>query len=401
MHTRGILVMTPGASMVLTGKKALDYSGGVSAENNLGIGGVERIMGFNGQAQFAAKDVRDACQILLRYYDHSYVVPGERWPRRAPTADPVDRDISGYPHPAIEGVEFETVGEIFSAESNPARKKPFDIRTVMRATVDTDHEPLERWKMMRMAETAVVWDAHLGGIPLTLIGMESRPVPRLGFVPGDGPDTWTGGTLFPRSSKKVARAINAASRNRPVVVLANLSGFDGSPESMREWQLEYGAEIGRAVVNFQGPIVFCVVSRYHGGAYVVFSCTLNENIRAAAIEGSYASVIGGAPAAAVVFPREVTAKVQSDPRVEEARAKLSAAKDDSTRAFARAAFEEVYAKVYAEKQGEVASHFDSVHSVARAREVGSLHDIVPPGGLRKWLIESVEAGMEHEDQRRR
>jgi acetyl-CoA carboxylase carboxyltransferase component len=56
---------------------------------------------------------------------------------------------------------------------------------------------------------------------------------------------------------------------------ANLAGFDGSPESMREWQLEFGAEIGRAVVNFDGPIVFCVVSRYHGGAFVVFSQRLN------------------------------------------------------------------------------------------------------------------------------
>ncbi|MBV8050249.1 MAG: ATP-grasp domain-containing protein, partial [Acidobacteriaceae bacterium] len=33
MHTRGILVMTPKAAMVLTGKHALDYSGGVSAED--------------------------------------------------------------------------------------------------------------------------------------------------------------------------------------------------------------------------------------------------------------------------------------------------------------------------------------------------------------------------------
>ncbi len=83
-------------------------------------------------------------------------------------------------------------------------------------------------------------------------------MPRRGFPPTDGPDTWTAGTLFPRSSKKTARAINAASGNRPLVVLANLSGFDGSPESMRKLQLEYGAEIGRAVVNFDGPIVFCV-----------------------------------------------------------------------------------------------------------------------------------------------
>ena len=96
------------------------------------------------------------------------------------------------------------------------------------------------------------------------------------------------------------RAINAASNNRPVVLLANLSGFDGSPESMRKLVLEYGAEIGRSVVNFKGPMVFCVISRYHGGAYVVFSRVLNENLTVAALEGSYASVIGGAPAAAVV-----------------------------------------------------------------------------------------------------
>src|SRR6185312_1180354 len=105
-----------------------------------------------------------------------------------------------------------------------------------------------RWNVGQAcaAETAVVWDAHLGGYPVCLIGMESRQLPRLGFVPADGPDQWTSGTLFPQSSKKVARAINAASNNRPVVLVANLSGFDGSPESMRRLQLEYGAEIGRA-----------------------------------------------------------------------------------------------------------------------------------------------------------
>ena len=38
-----------------------------------------------------------------------------------------------------------------------------------------------------------------------------RPLPRTGLVPADGPDHWTAGTLFPGSSRKVARAINAAS----------------------------------------------------------------------------------------------------------------------------------------------------------------------------------------------
>ena len=51
--------------MVLTGKQALDYSGGVSAEDNFGIGGYERIMGPNGQAQYWAPDLGAACRVLL------------------------------------------------------------------------------------------------------------------------------------------------------------------------------------------------------------------------------------------------------------------------------------------------------------------------------------------------
>ena len=84
---------------------------------------------------------------------------------------------------------------------------------------------------------------------------------------------------------------------------------------MRNLQLEYGAEIGRAIVNFDGPIVFCVISRYHGGAFVVFSKALNPRMTVLAVEGSFASVIGGAPAAAVVFSGEVDKRTAADPRV--------------------------------------------------------------------------------------
>ncbi len=393
MHTRGILVMTPEASMVLTGKKALDYSGSVSAEDHQGIGGYERIMGPNGEAQYWAADVADACHILLRHYEHCYVAPGERFPRRAGTSDPLDRDVRGFRYAAEGG--FERVGDIFGDERNPGRRKPFDVRQVMQAVIDSDHAPLERWHDMRHAEIAVVWDAHLGGLPVCLIGMESRPLGRLGFVPADGPDSWTAGTLFPASSRKIARAINAASGNRPVVLLANLSGFDGSPESLRRMQLEYGAEIGRAVVNFQGPMVFCVISRYHGGAYVVFSSTLNEGLEVAALEGSYASVIGGAPAAAVVFAGDVDRLTRSDPRLEELEREIAAA-DEGERGRLRARWHELFEAVRSEKRGEVAERFDGVHTVQRAREVGSLHHILPPAELRPYLIEAVERGIDRE-----
>jgi acetyl-CoA carboxylase carboxyltransferase component len=389
MHTKGILVMTPESAMVLTGKQALDYSGGVSAEDNFGIGGQERIMGPNGQAQYQASDIAGACEVLLSYYEHTYVAAGERFPRRAETDDPSDRDVSTTPHEA-PGSDLETVGQIFAQETNPGRKKPFDIRSVMRAVIDADHPPLERWKGMHEAEVAVTWDAHLGGWPVALLGIESRPVPRHGPVPADGPDQWTSGTLFPLASKKIARAINAASGSRPLVMLANLAGFDGSPESMRRLQLEYGAEIARAVVNFDGPIAFCVISRFHGGAFVVFSRALNENLESSAIEGSFASVIGGAPAAAVVFTREVDHRTRTDPQIVALDERIEQA-DASERQRLRAERDTTYPEVRSRKLGEFAAEFDSVHSIERAVEVGSVDAIIRPAELRPRIVQEIES----------
>jgi acetyl/propionyl-CoA carboxylase alpha subunit/acetyl-CoA carboxylase carboxyltransferase component len=390
MHTKGILVMTPDSAMVLTGKQALDFSGGVSAEDNFGIGGYDRVMGPNGQAQYWAPDLAGARDVLMSHYDHTYVVPGEAGPRPAATTDPTDRDVSSFPH--TSGTDFTTVGQIFSTTHNPDRKKPFDIRTVMRALSDQDHPVLERWAGMADADTSVVQDVHIGGRPVCLLGIESRSVPRRGFPPTDGPDTYTAGTLFPRSSKKTARAINAASGNRPLVVLANLSGFDGSPESMRKLQLEYGAEIGRAVVNFAGPIVFCVISRYHGGAFVVFSKALNPNMTVLALEGSFASVLGGAPAAAAVFSGEVNNRTATDPRVTGLQTKVSSSSGAERAAF-NAQLAEAQTAVRAEKLGEVAAEFDRVHSIQRAVEVGSVDAIISPADLRPSIIEAIEAGL--------
>jgi acetyl-CoA carboxylase carboxyltransferase component/biotin carboxyl carrier protein len=391
MHTKGILVMTPASAMVLTGKLSLDYSGGVSADDNFGIGGYDRIMGPNGQAQYWAPDLAAACRILLAHYEHAYVAPGERFPRRAHTDDPVDRDVRTAPHTAPDS-DLALVGDVLSDVSNPGRKKPFDIRSVLAAVIDADHRPLERWAGMHDAEVGIVWDAHLGGWPVAVIGIESHSLPRHGVIPADGPEQWTSGTLFPRASKKIARAINAASGRRPLVVLANLAGFDGSPESMREWQLEYGAEIGRAVVNFDGPIVFCVVSRYHGGAFVVFSQRLNEGLEAVALEGAHASVIGGAPAAAVVFAREVEQTARADPRIVALDARIEGA-EGADRQRLRAERAEQWDAVLSATRGEFATEFDRVHSVERAVSVGSIGRIVTPATLRPFLVEAVERGM--------
>jgi len=385
LHTRGVLIMTPNASMVLTGRAALAASGSVTAEDEVAIGGYERVMGPNGEAQFLARNLAEAYAILYQHYRYAYVVPGETSPRARPTTDPRDRRVVDFTTLRAHGHDFDRIGEIFDSQTNAERKRPFAMRALMNAVIDADLGHLERWRSWQGAQTAIVWDACLGGRPITLIGIESRNLDRGADHPFDGPDSWTGGTLFPLSSKKVARALNAASGVRPAVILANLSGFDGSPESMRRLQLEYGAEIARAVVRFDGPIVFLVVSRYHGGAYVVFSRELNDGLRAAAVEGSFASVIGGGPAAAVVFARDAQARALRDPRMVELRRTVQHRGDGE----AQAEFHAAYRQILLQKQAELAAEFDAIHTVERALEVGSLEALIEPDRIRPYLIDQL------------
>ena len=388
MHTRGLLIMTEKGTMVLTGKKALDFSGSVSAEDNIGIGGVERIMGPNGQAQFRVKDLAEAYRLLFRHYRLTAVSMTIPYGTKRPTQDPVDRDVGKHSYQDRLNQGFQTIGDIIGA-GNAERKKPFDMRQVMHAVRDQDGEMLERWQNMRDAENAIVWETQICGFPVGMIGIESRPLKRYGDIPNDGPDSWTGGTLFPHSSKKVARAINAFSAQVPVVVLANLSGFDGSPESLRKLQLEYGAEIGRAVVNFKGPLLFIVIARYHGGAYVVFSKALNPSMRVAALEATYASVIGGAPAAAVVFPRQVLKNTFADPQVVSLQEKLKRGE------ITQAQFDDIFQTAHLEQQAKLAQKFEKIHSVERALKVGSIDDIVAAPRLRSYIAQQLEAGIKN------
>jgi acetyl-CoA carboxylase carboxyltransferase component len=142
--------------------------------------------------------------------------------------------------------------------------------------------------------------------------------------------------------------------------------------------------------------VFCLVSRYHGGAFVVFSGVLNDNMQVLAVEGSYASVLGGAPAAAVVFTREVDKRTGADARVRELEAAAAAA-EGVDQAQLRAELATLRAAVRSEKLGEVAAEFEAIHDIERARQVGSVHDIVPAAELRPRLIAAVELGMARAD----
>jgi acetyl-CoA carboxylase carboxyltransferase component len=109
-------------------------------------------------------------------------------------------------------------------------------------------------------------------------------------------------------------------------------------------------------------------------------------------------VIGGAPAAAVVFARDVEKRTRADTRLAAIEAAIEAAEGDE-RLRLRACLQQEYATVRSEKLGEVAEEFDGVHNIYRALRVGSVHRIIQPAELRPYLIDAVERGMDKELER--
>ena len=123
----------------------------------------------------------------------------------------------------------------------------------------------------------------------------------------------------------------------------------------------------------------------------MFSKALNPRMTVLAVEGSFASVIGGAPAAAVVF----AARRRRPHRRRPAGARRS--RPGSPRPAApsgpRLATElgRVRTAVRAEMLGQVASEFDAVHNIHRAVEVGSVDAVIAPRELRPRIIAAIEA----------
>jgi acetyl-CoA carboxylase carboxyltransferase component len=365
-HCAGMLVMVDDTAMVLTGNRALATSGGVPSADEVALGGYPDVMGPNGQAHHRAPSLAAAYDLVLTHHRLLAATASRRV-----TTDPIDRDVTASPYAGFG--DHADVGTVLDAATNPTRSMPFAIRPVMAALADADAPRLERWTDMEGADGAVVWDTAVDGAAVTVIGIESHPRPAAGDAGPGGPGSWwAAGTLYPAASKKVARAITHASGRRPVVVLANLAGFDGSAWSLRGQQLEWGAEIARAVVNFEGPIVVVTIGRFHGGAYVVFNKALHPQLRMLALADTRVSVIGGSAAAEVVLTREVRARV-AELREEPTWAD---APEEAVRRAARA---------------DVAAAFDAVHCVQRAFRTGSVDEVIEPADLRPTVAAYLAA----------
>ena len=169
--------------MVLTGKQSLDFSGGVSAEDNFGIGGYDRVMGPNGQAQYWAPDLAGRLRRpagALRPHLRRARASASRAGR--PTTDPVDRDVSRLPARDRRTATSRTVGEIFSAEHQPgpqeAVRHPHGDARRRRPGPPGRSSAGPAWPTPRPRSC---WTPTSAAIPVCLLGIESRPVPRRGL----------------------------------------------------------------------------------------------------------------------------------------------------------------------------------------------------------------------------
>ncbi|MDJ0851386.1 MAG: hypothetical protein QNK04_23675, partial [Myxococcota bacterium] len=58
----------------------------------------------------------------------------------------------------------------------------------------------------------------------------------------------------------------------------------------------------------------------------------------------------------------------------------------------RERFESALSEAILEKQAELAAEFDAVQTVERAKQVGSLEEIVSPADMRSFLVRSLRSG---------
>ena len=236
-----------------------------------------------------------------------------------------------------------------------------------------------RWPAPRPLSS---FDAHLGGYPV------DRARHRVAAAaPQRLPSRRRAG---PMDRRNAVPAVVEESRPRHQLRQRQpAAGGAGQPVGLRrlagitaQLQLEYGAEIGRAIVNFDGPIVFCVISRYHGGAFVVFSGALNDNMEVDRRRG----FVSPRSSAALRRPRRCSL-ARSTPALtpirgwSSSRAELDGVEGDE-RASLRVALADLRASVRSNKLGEVAREFDGVHTVERALRIGSIDAIIPAVRLR-------------------
>ncbi|ANB10966.1 acetyl-CoA carboxylase ACC1 [Sugiyamaella lignohabitans] len=265
-------IQIEGQPIILTGAPAINKLLGREVySSNLQLGGTQ-IMYRNGVSHLTANDDLAGVEKIVNWMSY---VPAQR---NLPVpilslGDNWDRDV----------------------EFVPSKSEPYDVRWLIAGRENGDHfeaglfdkgsfqETLSGW-----AKGVVVGRARLGGIPMGVIGVETRAVENM--IPADpaNPDSTevmvqeAGQVWYPNSAFKTAQAINDFNHGEqlPLMILANWRGFSGGQRDMYNEVLKYGSYIVDALVDFKQPIMTYIppTGELRGGSWVVVDPTINSDM---------------------------------------------------------------------------------------------------------------------------
>ena len=226
----------------------------------------------NGVSHLTATDDFEGVSKIVEWMSYVPDRKGQPVPV-SPTADTWDRDITYV----------------------PPQKNTYDVRWLIAGKEDDEgfvtglfdrdsfQESLSGW-----ARTVVVGRARLGGIPVGVIGVETRSVENVTPADPANPDSTeqvtqeAGQVWYPNSAFKTAQAINDFNHGEqlPLIILANWRGFSGGQRDMYHEVLKYGSYIVDALVKYEQPIIVYIppFGELRGGSWVVVDPTINEDM---------------------------------------------------------------------------------------------------------------------------
>ncbi|KAF2464339.1 uncharacterized protein BDR25DRAFT_272060 [Lindgomyces ingoldianus] len=262
-------IQIEGQPIILTGAQALNKLLGREVyTSNLQLGGTQ-IMYRNGVSHMTADDDFEGVSKIVKWMSYVPDKKGNPVPI-SPTADEWDRDVTFY----------------------PPSKSGYDVRHLIAGKEDEDgflsglfdrgsfEEALGGW-----AKTVVIGRARLGGIPVGVIGVETRSVENVTPADPANPDSIeqvtseAGGVWYPNSAFKTAQAIKDFNNGEqlPLMILANWRGFSGGQRDMYNEVLKYGSYIVDALVKYEQPIFVYIppLGELRGGSWVVVDPTIN------------------------------------------------------------------------------------------------------------------------------
>ncbi|KAJ6164119.1 Acetyl-CoA carboxylase [Penicillium chermesinum] len=279
-------IQVEGQPIILTGAPAINKLLGREVyTSNLQLGGTQ-IMYKNGVSHMTANDDFEGVQKIVEWM--SFVpdkknapVPIRAW------ADNWDRDVEYFP-PAKQAYDPRWL---------IAGKQEEDGFLPGLFDKDSFEEALGGW-----ARTVVIGRARLGGIPMGVIAVETRPVENITPADPANPDSMetisqeAGGVWYPNSAYKTAQALRDFNNGEqlPVMILANWRGFSGGQRDMYNEVLKYGSYIVDALVKYEQPIFVYIppFGELRGGSWVVVDPTINpEQMEMYADEDSRGGVL--------------------------------------------------------------------------------------------------------------